>query len=437
MTPSIINTIGELEPERCSRRANVIEALGVTTALFVIMWPFCYGWGVLGDNAAVRQVAQWPLVALFVWVVFVSPRLHGDTAESLGVGNPRELWRTIRERRGFRRVRLVGAVVTIACVIFLLTVANWPESARMLRLPVAARQWILAPHGWVPVCAIAGALSVFVATCAIRYDNYAPAFRAALCVSAGLFVFAGAGAMLHRGPAVFANFDAARWGLDAIAYMFWGYAQQFLFTSYFATRLRKGFAPAPAAEKSVPLALRPRFVAIGGLLTATTIAPAFWLAVRNLYGANHAPLAMLAWFAVFAFPIGALWAHFYCRDRRRMLVATLAGSIFGLIHIDSYGLVLVTTGLGTILAWLFMDARYRNLSALGFIHGVLGSTFGKLFKGAGAGTLRVDYRVGPWNVEEPTFAVLVIPTLCLCGFLALTMYFSRREAWVGSEAATP
>jgi membrane protease YdiL (CAAX protease family) len=98
--------------------------------------------------------------------------------------------------------------------------------------------------------------------------------------------------------------------------------------------------------------------------------------------------------------------HFFSRDKKRMLVATLSGSFFGLIHMDSYGLVLATFGLGTILAWVFMEDRYRNLSALGFIHGFLGSTFGKLFKGEAAGVLRIDFRVGPgmWSSLLPRYS---------------------------------
>src|SRR5678816_2462857 len=131
------------------------------------------------------------------------------------------------------------------------------------------------------------------------------------------------------------------------------------------------------------------------------------MCIRDSYGSDQGPVAMLFWFGVFAFPVGAVWTHFFCRDKKRMLVATLSGSFFGLIHIDSYGLVLVTFGLGTILAWVFMEDRYRNLSALGFIHGFLGSTFGKLFKGSAAGVLRVDYRVGPWSVDDPNVTVLI------------------------------
>ena len=165
---------------------------------------------------------------------------------------------------------------------------------------------------------------------------------------------------------------------------------------------------------------------LSGVVAAAVLAPAIWFTVRGLYGPEQAPLGMLLWCAVFAFPVGALWMHFFCRDKKRMLVATLSGSFFGLIHMDSYGLVLATFGLGTVLAWVFMEDQYRNLSALGFIHGFLGSTFGKLFKGEAAGVLRIDYRVGPWNVEQPTAAVLVIPMICLGIYAGLLVWAARR-----------
>ena len=62
------------------------------------------------------------------------------------------------------------------------------------------------------------------------------------------------------------------------------------------------------------------------------------------------------------------------------------------------------------------------------IHGFLGSTFGKIFRGSDAGILQVDYSVGPWNVEEPTGAVLIVPLLCTLGFAALLVWAWRRFA---------
>ena len=73
-----------------------------------------------------------------------------------------------------------------------------------------------------------------------------------------------------------------------------------------------------------------------------------------------------------------------------------------------------------------MEDRTRNLCALGFIHGLLGSTFGRLFNGQSAGALRVNFRVGPWNIDEPTASALIVPLLCLAVFFALTVWCWRR-----------
>ena len=73
-----------------------------------------------------------------------------------------------------------------------------------------------------------------------------------------------------------------------------------------------------------------------------------------------------------------------------------------------------------------MEDRNRNLVALAFIHGFLGSTFGKLFRSADAGALRVDYRVGPWNIQEPTVGVLIIPSIALIAFVALLIIVIAR-----------
>ena len=95
------NTAGEFEREARSRRSNVLEALGLATFTFVVLWPFCFGWGVLGDSPRVRYLAQLPLALGFVWIFLVSPFWHRDSLESLGLGNPFRLWRMLRERSGW------------------------------------------------------------------------------------------------------------------------------------------------------------------------------------------------------------------------------------------------------------------------------------------------------------------------------------------------
>ena len=419
MTPAIINTAGEPEPEARSRRANGLEALGLMCVILATLWPFCFAFGVLGHSAFIRRAASWPLVLVAVWVLGVSPWWHGDTAESLGLGNPRRLWRTLRAAPRARRWRLLAVMATVFAGLNFITLTQWPLVRAFLKLPRSAAAWPTAE-----ILLLGVVLSAFIVTCLIRYDNFGSAFRAALAVSAALLIYAGAAAVLQRGWAAFERFEPGRAVLDVLAYAFWGYLQQLLFTAYFGTRLRKAFAPSP--HPPVPPERRTHLVLRGALGAAATLAPAVWLTVRGLYGPAAAPPGLLAWSMVFALPVGAVWMWFFCLDRRRLLVASLAGLFFGLIHIPSYGLVLVTAGLGTILAWLFMEDRTRNLSALGFIHGFLGSTFGKLFNGDAAGALRVNFRVGPWNMDAPSALALIGPLLCLAAFLALAAWCWRR-----------
>ena len=415
MTRLVINTAGEPEREARSPRANATEALAFVCVILVTLWPICFALGVLGDRPAVRAAAHWPIAALLLWVLLASPWWHRDTAESLGLGNPLRLWRTVRAAPPRRRWTLIGAMLAVFSALNFITLTQWPLVRRFFRLPPSALHW-----PW-PVIAVFGViLSALIVTCLIRYDNFGPAFRAALCVSGALIIYAGTAAVLHRGWSAFASIDPGRYALDVIAYMFWGFFQQLVFTSYFGARLRKAFGPGPRGGNARRSAL------IGALVAALTIAPAVWMTVRGLYGTGAAPAGLLVWCVLFALPPGAIWGWFYARDPRRLLVATIIGSIFGLIHIDSYGLVLATSGLGTVLAWLFMEDRTRNLTALAFIHGFLGSTFGKLFKSNAAGALRVDYRVGPWNIEEPAWHVLIVPACYLAGFVILAIWCWRN-----------
>lgn len=429
MIPSLLNTAGEAEREIRSRRANAFEAFIVAAGILAVLWPFCFGCGVLCDSPTIQRLAQWPVGAFIVWILVVSPFWHGDTLESLGLGNPVRLWKMLRERRPW----VLAFVVALSGGLFLVSIANWPDTARMFRLGNEARLWPLSFEGTVKMTSFAALMSALVATCIVRYDNFGSALRIALLISGALIVYAGFAAVLHRGWTVFSVIDPAKYPLDVIAYVFWGGLQQFAFTAYFSTRLRKGFRPSMEPCNVVPLSERPKWVMRGGLISAVTLAPALWLVVRGMYGAEAMNFGLLLVFAAFALPVGAIWAHFYCQDKRRLLVATLAGSFFGLIHIDSYGLVLATFALGTVLAYVFMEDRFRNLSALALIHGFLGSTFGKLFRGEGAGSLRVDYKVGPWNVENPSAWMLIIPLLCVAAYATLAIWASRHRGSVFHE----
>ena len=54
--------------------------------------------------------------------------------------------------------------------------------------------------------------------------------------------------------------------------------------------------------------------------------------------------------------------------------------------------------------------------------------------GEGAGSLRVDYKVGPWNVDNPSSWMLIIPLLCLAAYATLAIWASRHRGPIFGDA---
>ena len=418
---SIVSTAGDREPENRSRRENALDAFAVMCAVLFVLWPFSFGLGVIADIPAISAVGKGLMFLGFVWAVIGSPRWHGDSLESRGLGSPRRLFQLLREGPDRGQTAAIFATVFFGLIFF--SLVDWPDAARFFRLP---RNYRLPPDAvwkWVAIALGSASAAAIVATCAIRYDNFRSAFALALKISVAFLAYATLAAWLSRGEKAFSKFELADHTLDTAAHMFWGLLQQLTFTAFFATRLRKAFAP--AATPSAPMSTWRRLgaVALGGVIAAVTLAPALWFAMRAVYGAK-VPDALLGGLAAFVFPIGVVWTHFFCKDRRRMLVATLTGSCFGLIHIDSYGLVLVTTLLGTTFAYAAMEDRFRNLAAFAFMHGLLGATVTKLF--GGKDIFRISLSVGPWAVKNPTAVVLIVPLVCLLAYAALAFWAARK-----------
>jgi len=427
---TLTTTAGELEREARSRRANAVEALGFACWILGVLWPVCFACGVLGGHPDIRVAGEWALKGALLWTVVSVALVHRDAPASLGLGHPRQWWASVQKTHGPKRWLLAAGPVALFALLMALSFAYWPDTARIFRLPVEARAWLQEPGGHVKVALAATGISAAVALFVVRWDNFGSALRPVLCLAGALLLYAATAAFLNHGAAAWGRFVPARYPLEVIAYAFWGMTQQFFFTSYFSTRLRKAFPPSDA------LPIRGnvhRSVWIGGAIAACAIGPSVGFAA---WGAGDTTLARLLGCMAFAFPVGAIWTHFYLRDQRRMLVATLSGGFFGLIHLTSYGLVLVTFLLGTIFAYLFMEDRFRNLAVIGFAHGLLGTTFGKLFKTDAAGALAVTYHVGPWHIAKPTLGMLWIPMFCFLGFAALLIWAVRSRRFAVNESPT-
>lgn len=362
---SITNTCWEWEREAKSRRYNVIEAFGAMTFCLVVLWCVQYPFGTLLRASIADRIAYYLLFAGAVYLLFVSPQLHRDTLSSWGLGNPVALMRLIREGRAARRI-LVAAVV--AALIAALTTAfylRWVEAAKFLfsMKSEAAIQFKHAAGGKALILLGGAVPGSFFATCVIRYDNFVPAFLTALKILAVLATLLYLTALAAIGTKAFADFDPSSFGLDVFGYLFWGVLQQLLFSSYFGTRIRKGFGPAKDPAR---------------------------------------------------------------RNRKRLAVAVLNGAFFGLIHINSWSLVLFTWVLGCVLSWVFMEDRNRNLVALGFVHGFLGSSVGWLFDSDKAGDAAVSMGVGPSHMRAFDLPTVLVVAALIAGFAAFIVYAYRQ-----------
>lgn len=420
-------TAGDWELEAKPRRHNALEAIGLYTFLMAVQWPFCYVFGTWMGNSTVQTIAWFPIVAGAVYLLVASPFLHRDSLESWGLGNPRTLWRMLNEGPAWKRAALAATVLAILLALNWVNYLRWEDVAKFFNFhKTPIRDFHTHWPGRVFVFGFGMFLSSLIVLFGIRYDNFGSAFKTAMWIALPLFFLICLGAWVQRGWEAFSVFDPVNFTIAVLGYLFWGFTQQLLFSSYFGTRLRKAFGPSTSAGNVVAAGRRLPVTLGFGLGIAGVAAPGMFLGIRWIYGAEEVPPVTLLWFFAFLLPLGALYGHFWCRDRKRLLVATLTGSFFAFIHIESYGLVAATFVLGVVLCYVFMEDRNRNLVALGFIHGLLGSTLGWLFSKGQSGALEIDYRVGPWNVDDPALGVVAFPMLVIAVYLGILFWCARN-----------
>ena len=424
---TIATTAGGLEREAKSRRFNALEAFGLITFILIILWPFCYLCGVLGGSETVQNLAMYPLILGALYILFVSPFLHKDTLDAWGLGNPLTLWRMMTQGPPAKRAAIIAIVTALFLVLNYVNYWRWPDVVRFFQAhETPLRDCNQGFPGLLVVFGAGTCLSALIITFGIRYDNFLPAFKTAMTIALPMFGTICLGAYVQRGAQAFSGFEPSKFLLDVLGYLFWGFTQQLLFSSYFGTRVRKAFGPSANPNNAVPKNKRPQTALLFGAVLALIASPTAFIALRCSNPPGQLPWSAMLWFAAFAFPVGAVYGYVYSLDKKRLLTATLAASIFGVIHVDSYGLVFGTWLLGTALIYVFMEAKNRNLVALGFIHGLNGSTLGWLFSHNESGALEIDYSVGPWNVDTPTLGVLLFPMLCIAAYIGVTVWCAKN-----------
>ncbi len=426
-TDVLVNTAGDQEYERKSRAYNLVEGLSIMIFVLAVLWLVQYSFGVMGKSKAMETFSGVLLGVGACYLLFVSPFRHGDTLSSWGLGNPWALWRELRDGSAAKRFSLCAIMLALFIALNAVGYRNWAEVEEFFNFDKVEmlRGLDKGFPGILFVFAFLSLLSAVIVLFGIRYDNFVSAFATAMKIALPLLALIILGAMAQRGMKAFDGFTIKAFAIGAFGYVFWGFVQQLLFSSFFGTRLRKAFGPsksptnsrAPGKRMPTTLAFAAGFMFIG--------APLAYFPLLLHFGAEQIPIKLLFYFAVFFAPFGALYGHFFAKDRKRLLVATLSGSCFGLIHINSYGLVAVTFLLGIFLTYVFMKDVNRNLVALGFIHGLLGSSFSIFFSHDKAGPLTVDYGVGPAHVDNPTWGVIIVPVLCMLAYLCLMIWYLK------------
>ena len=426
-TDVLANTAGDQEYERKSRAYNLVEGLSIMIFVLVVLWLVQYSAGIMLKIKAAEAVSGALLGIGACYLLFVSPFRHGDTLSSWGLGNPWALWRELRDGSPAKRFTVGAVMLALFVALNALCYSRWAEVEHFFNFDKVEMLHGLNKGfpGILFIFGFGSLLSAVLVLFGIRYDNFISAFATAMKIALPLLALIMIGAVAQRGAQAFDGFTFRAFAVGAFGYVFWGFVQQLLFSSFFGTRLRKAFGPSASPTNAYPPGKRlPTTLAFAAGFMFI-LAPLVYLALLIHFGADQIPLKLLFYFAVFFAPFGAVYGHFFAKDRKRLLVATLSGSCFGLIHINSYGLVGVTFLLGIFLTYVFMKDVNRNLVALGFIHGLLGSSFSIFFSHGKAGPLTVDYGVGPSHVHNPTWGVIVVPVVCMLAYLCLMVWYLK------------
>jgi hypothetical protein len=314
------NTAGELEQETKTRKSNLIEFFLTMTIILVTLWLMAYP-AVLLDIDWLNTTAIVILAVGALILILFGPHIHKDEFTGWGLGNPVHLYKLIKRSRKNIKILIISIVCLIMVGLTISVYIFWPIIVDFVGITDDSIINLNSTAGGPAIIIGIGIFLAFLfSTVLIRYDNFLTALLTSLKIIAALALLMIVCALLINGPEAFLGFNPALFVLSFFGYIFWGTIQQLAFSSYFGTRIRKGFAPAEDPEKI---------------------------------------------------------------KKKRFWVAFLNGSFFGLLHIPSWELLGITWFLGIFLSYVFMNDKNRNLVALGVIHGFLGSMLGWLFSSGG------------------------------------------------------
>ncbi|MHA1149441.1 MAG: CPBP family glutamic-type intramembrane protease [Promethearchaeota archaeon] len=363
---SLTNTAGELEQETKTRKSNLIEFFAVMTFIMVDLWLIAYPAHLLG----ITWLNTLSIVLLVIGALFlllISPNIHKDEFHGWGLGTPIDLFHQIKRAEQWKKIILLSILLLLIVGLTAAFYIFWTEVADFVGMTEQdAMQLKESSSGMIFIMGLGAIIAFLFATICIRYDNFFSALKTAFIIIIPMAILMLILGPLINGIDVFLVFNATDFILNVFGYIFWGFIQQLLFSSYFGTRIRKGVGPTDDLNSIE-------------------------------------------------------------QKKRRFMVAIINGSFFGLLHIPSWWLLLGTWILGVLLSYAFMRDRNRNLVALGFIHGFLGSMLGWLFSSSESeGGLDIEMSVGPWSVDTFQISIFIVVGILVVLFIAAIIYIYKK-----------
>jgi hypothetical protein len=340
----LLNSAGEVEYDRTSKRFNLIEGIGMYALVMFAMWYIIGYLGLTIDNEY-STFFEYLGYAIFglggIWALFLSPFFHRDSFHGLGFSKFFEIFELYKKSDAQARRTLKNVFIILSILVILLTIPNFDYTLHRwgmgdgaiheLLLQEIGGQHVPTTAGLFAAIALGIIMMGLLAIFMIRWDNFIPVLKKIIWVGFiawGVIILTGViYAIVDSDWSLFQNFTWISWDSQnsfiphIMFYAIWGMLQQWLFLGYFNTRFRKGF--------------------------------------KNT-------------------KIG----HALC------IISTGLG--FCLIHVPALPLMTVTFIGGCFFGYYFQRDQYRNVFIMGICHGIGATLIGQL-------TPMIMF-VGPWSI---------------------------------------
>ncbi|MHA1869759.1 MAG: hypothetical protein ACTSXF_02320 [Promethearchaeota archaeon] len=325
---TVTNCLGIEEQDAFSKKFNFFEGIVVYALVIFIMWGIIWPFALNPNGPQIHKaenVGYVLLGILAIWAMIISPILHKDTFKGIGLGHPRQFIEFVRIMVKKRKFTHFFILIVGICI---LTWAALTYSSEILESITITE---IIPAEFILTILVLAAFA-FICFFMIRWDNFIQSFKMILIGWAivGTFLITLAVIYCELGVQDWEKFQTFHlFGSDGFLINWFGY----IFWGFMQHYLFLGYFNT-RLRKGLP--------------------------AKKILGIH-----------------GKYWSS---------ILNTL---YFGVIHFPAWNLAIFAFVGGFYFAYIFQKDKYRNLFAMGIIHG---------FGGALLPLLPWKLSVGPWNV---------------------------------------